>query len=306
MSALNPYSLALLLNEGSFSCVKAANNLGFVSHDHLTRQLSKEWSFTPVVDWATLPQEGRAVLDDSVIAKPHSEKIEGVKWLYDSSQNKSVPGINILLALWVVDEAVYVLDVIFPQDENRHDLTQDLLKRMDEAGLKPTEVLFDAWYAASKTLNLIHRLGWTYVCRIRGNRLFNGQAISSYCFYGAKGRRGRLKGVHHKVQIVKHGDRYLLTNETVFLHTSQTLAERYGERWEIETVFRDLKNVLHLEKCACRNLEAQFNHALCVLEAYLYLRQAFPTLSIQTAQQECLRLYRCPNCRPDLTQLLRA
>ena len=302
---MNPYSLALILNEGSFSCVKAANNLGFVSHDHLTRQLAKEWAFTPVVDWSSLPKEGRAVLDDSTIAKPHSETIEGVKWVWDSSQNKSIPGINMLLALWVAGDEVYVLDVIFPQDENRHDLTQDLLRRMDEAGLKPTEVSFDAWYSASKTLNLIHTLGWTYVCRMRSNRIFNGQAIETHSFNGAQGRIGKLKGVYAQVQIVKHGDRYLVTNEMT-PHTSRSLAERYGERWVVETVFRDLKNVLHLEKCACRNLEAQFNHVLCVLEAYLHLRQAFPAFSIQAAQQEYLRLYRCPNCRPDLTHLVRA
>lgn len=266
---MTPYSLALILNEGSFSCVKAANNLGFVSHDHLTRQLAKEWAFTPVVDWDSLPKEGRAVLDDSTIAKPHSESIEGVKWVWDSSQNKSVPGINMLLALWVVGEEIFVLDMFFPQEENRHDLTQDLLRRMDEAGFKPTEVSFDAWYAASKTLNLIHTLGWTYVCRMRSNRIFNGQAIESHLFQGAQGRIGKLKGVYAQVQIVKHGDRYLVTNEMT-PHTSRSLAERYGERWVVETVFRDLKSVLHLEKCSCRNLEAQFNHVLCVLEAYLY------------------------------------
>jgi len=68
MSVLNPYSLALIMNEGSFSCVKAANSLGFVSHNQLTRQLGKEWGFTPITDWETLPKEGRAVLDDSIQA----------------------------------------------------------------------------------------------------------------------------------------------------------------------------------------------------------------------------------------------
>lgn len=306
MRVLNPYSLAIVITEGRFSCVKASQSLGFVSHDHLTRKLSKEWSFTPITDWESLPKDGRIVIDDSAIAKPHSEAIEGVGWIYDSSEGKVLPGINMLLALWVAVDETFVLEVAFPQGESRHELVQDLLKRMSEAGLKPTEVLFDAWYAASKTLNLIHRLGWKYVCRIKGNRLFNGQPIQSYPFYGAKGRRGRLKEVNHKVQIVKHEDCFLLTNETTFLHTSLTLADAYTNRWVVETVFRDLKTVLHLEKCACRNLEAQFNHALCALEAYLFLRQAFPALSIQAAQQECLRLYRCPNCRPDLTQLLRA
>jgi SRSO17 transposase len=305
MKALNAYSLALILNEGSFSCVKASESLGFVSHDHLTRQLAKDWMPSPVADWSLLPRQGVLVIDDTVVAKPHSKAIDGVKWQYDSSRDKVLPGINLLLFLWVADETVHVLSVQFPGEANRNELVQETLKELKAAGFEPERVLFDAWYAASKTLNLIHSCGWTYVCRIRGNRLFNGQAIETYRFHGAQGRRGKLNGVYSKVQIVKHGDRYLATNELT-THTSLTLAERYGERWVVETVFRDLKSILHLEKCSCRNLEAQFNHALCVLEAYLYLRQAFPAISVQAAQQECLRLYRCPNCRPDLNQLVRA
>lgn len=305
MSEMSAYSLALILNEGSFSCVKASQSLGFVSHDRLTRQLAKEWTTTPIAAWALLPKRGVLVIDDTVIAKPHSREIEGVKWQYASSRDKVLPGINLLLALWVVEGRAYILEPLFPGDENRNELVQDLLKRFKEAGFLPECVLFDAWYAASKTLNLVHTLGWTYVCRIKGNRLFNGQAIDSYAFYGAQGQTGKLKGVYQQVQIAKHGDRYLLTNEMI-PHNSRTLAERYGERWVVETVFRDLKSVLHLEKCSCRNLEAQFNHALSVLEAYLHLRQAFPALSVQAAQQEYLRLYRCPNCRPELTQLVRA
>lgn len=305
MEALNAYSLALILNEGSFSCVKASESLGFVSHDHLTRKLAKDWMPSPVADWGLLPKQGVLVIDDTVVAKPHSKAIDGVKWTYDASKDKVLPGINLLLFLWVTGDTVHVLDVQFPGEANRNELVQDTLRRLKAEGFEPGQVLFDAWYAASKTLNLIHTQGWIYVCRIRGNRLFNGQAIDSHSFYGAQGQTGKLKGVYQQVQIAKHGDRYLLTNEMT-PHTSRSLAERYGERWVVETVFRDLKSILHLEKCSCRNLEAQFNHVLCVLEAYLHLRQAFPALSVQAAQQEYLRLYRCPNCRPDLTQLVRA
>jgi hypothetical protein len=306
MDRVNAYSLALILNEGSFSCVKASQSLGFVSHDQLTRQLSRDWMPSPVADWSILPKKGVLVIDDTVIAKPHSEKIEGVKWQYASSKEKVLPGINLLLAAWVTEgNTVQVLEVFFPGDGNRNTLVQALLQDIQKAGFEPECVLFDAWYAASKTLNLIHSQGWTYVCRIRGNRLFNGKSINDHLFYGAQGKTGKLKGVYQQVQIVKHGDRYLLTNELT-PHTSQTLALRYQERWVIETVFRDLKSVLHLEKCSCRNLEAQFNHVLCVLEAYLYLRKAFPALSIQAAQKECLRRYRCPNCRHNLSQLLPA
>jgi IS4 transposase len=85
-------------------------------------------------------------------------------------------------------------------------------------------------------------------------------------------------------------------------HTSQTLGRLYEERWVIETVFRALKHVLHLEKCLCRNSDAQLNHILCALEAYIYLQRTFPILSPEAAQQQMLHQYRCHNCKPSLTQ----
>jgi hypothetical protein len=163
MERVNVYSLALILNEGSFSCVKASQSLGFVSHDQLTRQLSQEWMHSPVADWSLLPKKGVLVIDDTVIAKPHSKKIEGVKWQYASSKEKVLPGINLLLAAWVTEgNTVHILEFFFPQDGNRNELVQELFRHMRKAGFEPDYVLFDAWYAASKTLNLIHSQGWTY------------------------------------------------------------------------------------------------------------------------------------------------
>jgi hypothetical protein len=145
-----------------------------------------------------------------------------------------MPGINFLLAAGVTEgNTVHVLEVFFPGNGNRNELVQALLQNIQKAGFEPECVLFDAWYAASKTLNLIHSQGWTYVCRIRGNRLFNGKPIQDQMFYGAQGQTGRLKGVYQHVQIVKHDDRYLLTNELT-PHTSRTLASRYQERWVID------------------------------------------------------------------------
>jgi hypothetical protein len=145
-----------------------------------------------------------------------------------------LPGINLLLAAWITEEkTVHILEVFFPRDGNRNELMQELLRNIQQAGFEPDVVLFDAWYATSKTLNVIHAQGWTYVCRIRGNRLFNGKPIQDHSFYGAQGQTGKLKGVYQQVQIVKHDDRYLLTNELV-PHTSRTLAARYQERWVID------------------------------------------------------------------------
>lgn len=223
MEALNVYSLSLILNKGRFSCVKAYQILGFVSHDHLSRQFTKEWMPTSVADWALLPKRGVLVIDDTVIVKPDSQAIEGVKWQYASSKDKVYQA---LICCWPCGW-----------------------------WMKPFTFLKRSFQVMRTAMN----------------------CSKPFC-------------------VAKHGEPYLLTNETVFLHTSQTLAEAYAKRWVVETVFRDLKTVLHLEKCACRNLDAPFNHVLYVLEAYLFLWQAFPSLSVQGVQQEYLRLYRCPNC----------
>lgn len=305
MSNLSPYSLWLILTEGDFSCVKASRTLGFISHDALTRQLNKIFNYSTVIDWDKLPKQGILIADDTVIAKPHSEAIENVLWTYDSAQGKVTPGISLFLALWEVDGTIYPISVSLPGTDNRNDLFRHLIRMLHEKGFEPQRVLFDAWYACSKTLNLLHSIGWTYVSRIKSNRLFNKQPLKEASFLGAKGRCGKLKGVYHQVQIVKHHDRYLVTNELT-PHTSCTLAALYQERWLIETVFRVLKQVLHLEKCSCRSSDSQLSHILCTLEAFIYLKREFPDLSAEAAQQEMLHKYRCQQCRPDLIQLVTA
>lgn len=305
MSTLHPYSLSLILSEGAFSCVKASEVLGFVSHDALTRSLKRTEQYERVIDWEALPKRGVLIFDDTVIGKPHSEKIENVLWTYDSAEKRVTQGISFLLALWIVDGQTHLLSVAFPGTENRNELVRNLIHTLNEQKFEPELVLFDAWYAASETLNLLHQLGWTYVSRIKGNRLFNGQALEKFRFDGARSRTGKMNGVKHRVQVVKHHDRYLLTNELI-PHTSLTLAAVYEKRWVIETVFRALKTLLHLESCACRSSDAQLSHVLCCLEALSYLQREFPNLSPEAARQEMLHRYRCPNCREDLTQLVTA
>lgn len=291
MKYLSPYTLALLLCEGKFSSVKASKTLGFVSQDFLTRQLCKTWEYQAITDWNELPVNGDIVIDDTAVAKPYAKNIANIHWIYDSAEERAVQGYKLLLMLWVSEGKTFVLRVILPGTENLNELVRRSLKEFSEAGLNPRRVLFDNWYAANQTLNLIHSLGWTYVCRLKSNRLFNGHAIKKFSFQGANGKIGRLKDVAHRVQTVKHGGRYLATNELT-PHTSVSLAKVYQGRWVIETMFRDLKQVLHLKKCSSRSLEAQFNHVLACLEAYKYLQKAFPGCSLEAAQQEILRRWR--------------
>jgi IS4 transposase len=67
---------------------------------------------------------------------------------------------------------------------------------------------------------------------------------------------------------------------------SRSLARLYKGRWVIETVFRDLRKVLNLQKCSSRRLRAQENHIKACLLAYRFLKTCYPDKSVESAQQE--------------------
>lgn len=292
METLDKLSLAILLTEGSFSCVKAAKTLGILSHDHLNRELQRPIAYSmPLTALSDLPTHGNLVVDDTVVAKPYATEIEGLGYVWSSSDEKVVMGMSVFLAVWYAENRLYLVQVELPGEHSKHQLFQTLLIQLKEAGCEPHCVYFDCWYACSETLNQIDSMGWRYVTRIKSNRLFAGKALNQHKFWGAASKKGPLKGLKHKVQVVKHNDRYLATN---VLHATTTgeLQGKYQNRWVIETVFRALKSVLHVEKCHCRTLRAQFNHLLAAIRAFEWLRQHFPALGVELAQREFLHQYR--------------
>lgn len=306
MELLIAYIFSLILSEGSFSLTKASRRFVLISHDALTRFLVR-WLFDDFNCWEKLPKKGYIVLDDSVSNKQYSKKIEGVSYQYSSNDEKCLNGLCFILILWVSGNQTFVLDTLIWRKggPTKNELVQAAFRRYQLAGICPSKVLFDAWYAASSTLNLLSSWGWTYLARIKSNRLFNQRHLSEYNFFGANGKYGKLKGVSHSVQIVKHCTRYLVTNDLKPLF-SRSGARLYKERWVIETVFRDLKKVLNLEKCSSRSLQAQENHIKACLLAYRFLKTYYPDKSVESAQQEFIGNHDPDKFKQQLIQLLAA
>lgn len=283
------YIMALLSTEGKFSCLKAAENIEKVSHDKLTRFLSN-FEQKSEVEIKNLPKGGKIVVDDTSLSKMYAKSMEGIRWVYCSTLNKAIKGYTVIKIIYVNGNDIYNLaDIIWDKEQGtKNEIVRKKLTEYYEAGLEPEIVLFDLWYGASETFNLLNDFNWKYLCLSKRNRYFNGKRVDEHKYYGGKSFYGKAKGIGHIVQVAKHCKRYIITNleKPIMSHTGWM---RYAERWIIETIFRDLKSFLHFEQCEARTLKAQKNHIDCCMDVYLFLKKKNRNKSIEASCRDFLQ-----------------
>ena len=101
---ITPYILALLIYQKITSISQMSRFIGTLSHDRLTDLLDSDWNGQTLLNSFTIQLLNRVggylVLDDTVIHKPHSKKLDIFGYIYDHSQHKSVYGIGLVLLIW--------------------------------------------------------------------------------------------------------------------------------------------------------------------------------------------------------------
>ena len=125
---------------------------------------------------------------------------------------------------------------------------------------RPDYVLFDAWYPSRRLLKRISDYGWYFVCRLKKNRRFNGQALRIHRRHPYWAEGGWLTG-GFKVLVVRYGAKYYATNRLTL--TAAEVRRLYRMRAQIEEVIRVCKNQLGLSGCQARSERAQQHHLTC-------------------------------------------
>jgi hypothetical protein len=212
-------------------------------------------------------KRGWLIIDDTVVAKPFSQKLEALSRHWSSSDGCYLTGINCVLLIWTDgDTRVPVAIRIYEKSSGRSklDLAAEMLQQVHRR-LKPhvSYVLFDSWYAATALLKHIRRLGWQWVTRLKSNRQVNGTRVDTFFRY----RYG------HAIVHLSHGEQALVVkHESAFLASSdcsltrQQLRSLYKQRQWIEELFKILKSHLSFESCSARSLTAHRAHLhLCLL-----------------------------------------
>ena len=307
-TALFRTALAAYINGLSFravraSCAKLARlcQLGAVdiSHDALQRLLAcdHDWS-SELLD--RLPallrgKRGWLIIDDTVVAKPYSQKLEMLSRHWSSSDRRYLTGINCVLLIWTDgDTRVPVAMRIYEKSsqESKLDLAVGMLEQVEQALKRHVRyVLFDSWYAATKILKHVRRLGWHWVTRLKSNRQVNGSRIDSFFAYRYGHARVRLSHGEQAL-VVKDNDLFLASSDRRL--TVQQLKGLYKRRQWIEELFKILKSHLSFESCSARSSTAHRAHLHLCLLAFCRLEAERLRLGISTIYRLREFLFNCP------------
>jgi Transposase DDE domain len=258
------YLMALLYFTHITTCSAIADAFDSVSHDRLTRMLQGTWSGHILLDLALRTlftvAGGYLIVDDTVVAKPYARRLGEAAWVWSNKERKVLFGVSVVLLVWTDGQIRIPLAfrVWHKGGASKYDLALELLSyARNRLKCKPAFVLFDSWYPSKKLLKRIRDYGWYFVCQLKKNRVFEGQAVRCYKQQPYWQAVGALTG-GLKVFVVRYRRKYYATNRLTL--TAPEVRALYRKRHEVEEVIRVLKSHLSLESCQVGYKRATAEH----------------------------------------------
>jgi hypothetical protein len=223
---------------------------------------------------------GWLCLDDTVIEKEYSKHISYAGYAWSSKLERSVMGIHVVALYWT-DGTLRIpvgLRLWVPREKTTNyctkvDLALDLITSTDEFCKTCEYIAFDSWYCTNKILRICSILGIHFASQLKKNRIvvFNGRK-TSVSSLSCRFCQVELPG-YGSVLVYRDGahraPRWLINSNAMC--SAREVKKRYDSRWEIEEVFRFMKQNLGLEGCQCRRKTAVQNHVSIVLLAHFVI-----------------------------------
>lgn len=254
------------------------------AHDAFTRLLTR-LEPDPDTLWAESETQvdrtdGVLVVDDSTLDKPYATAIELVTRHWSGKHHAVVKGINLVSLLWTdgdrhipCDYRIY--DKADPRTKNDH--FADMIRAAYARGFRPRCVVFDGWYSSLENLKLVRDCGWTWLTRLKSNRLVNldrqGTRALAETAIAAAGTEVWLPGFGlvkvFGIATPDGGIAYWATNDLSMTDLTRVQFAEFS--WAIEHYHRGIKQCTGVERCQCRTATAQRNHIGLALRAFLRL-----------------------------------
>jgi len=297
------YVTGLILLEKGQSAVRIATVLPGRAHDALNRLLRVlPWSphhlVLSLVRWVQRQMgPGYLCLDDVVVEKPFAKLLTWAGWTYSHSKQGHVFGFHIVLLFWC--NKMLRIPVGFrlwrakregmAPYRTKLELAQSLIANVLRAGLAFEYLTFDLWYNARSFTKWLDAKKIIWVSTLKSNALitYRGRArpVAEWAQqlprHRIAGRTWAWIGTVHlprygivRLVVATNGQGgldYIVSND---LHRrGKVLLHRKRSRWDIETSFRDTKQLAGLGACQCRVPQAMERHVALVLLAFVVLQQ---------------------------------
>lgn len=277
------FTIGLLAYDGKFSYAQGCRAFTGISSYQLKRFIDAEWDENQKleeyikgldIDWST----GWLMGDDTIIEKPYAEKIECVYWQYSSKNKGFIEGISLTVLAWTDGkQTIPIRFMVYEKDKDgnpiktKNEFLEESIEYAKNLDVIPEFVCFDSKFSSKAILNKLHSFGWIYFTQLASNRSFDGQQLKMRRFQPYS-QEGFLKGVGHKVSITKYCKRYYATNATGKSITTKYIVNHYRLRWGIEVLFRDLKQLCHLQDCQGGKANTQKHYVYLCLQAFITLQ----------------------------------
>jgi len=296
------YSLGLILTEGKSTCTKMASFLG-IKHDFLYRFLSKANFLIPVfpklmfaiVDQFNRQKEGWLIIDDTVLSKRFAKMLEGVYSVYNSALGRSEKGFTLVVIAWSNGQVTIPLKFLCHFHKNlvgetyktKSKLAKHLILDCKDK-VSFSYLLIDGHYTTNFLMDWLIKHDIKFVGKFPKNRIIKTKSgektqVSKHSNLKLiRNRRSKqIKAefagmlLHFSTHKQKKSDgvftfTYIVSNINV--EAKQYLL-MYKQRWNIETMFRTMKQSLGLSQCASRNLQKQYVHIYSVFFSYSFLQE---------------------------------
>lgn len=315
------YCQFLLSTQTNYTLTYFADHAEELSHDAVNRYLRDE-KLTPRLVWETVQADlvpstqGYVAFDDTVLDKNHAFAIELVRRQYSGNAHGIIKGIGVVTCLyinpeldrfWIIDYRIYAPD---GDGKSKLDHVREMLvNAVSDKGLWFGTVLMDTWYAERKLMMLIERLGKLYYCPLKSNRrvdesdgVLPHQRIDALEWSELDEQQGKLIHIKdfpkgHRVKLFRL---VLSTERTDFVATNDLSQDSAhdtqdvcDQRWKIEQLHREVKQVTGIERCQCRKARIQRNHIACAFLVWIRLHQVAhqTTRSIYKVKSDLLSDY---------------
>lgn len=187
------YLTGLIICEKKATSTKIASEIGYVSHDTLTRTLIRGRRILGLlsillINWCLSQTIGYLIIDDVLVPKRYARQIQGVYNEFDHADNERLKGMRIVMLLWCngnlripvawaiwhkekkfflgrtakgipkyrhTGECLLQINGQILQYKTKNQIALELLEDVLSRGLKAEYITFDNWYASRNNLQMI-------------------------------------------------------------------------------------------------------------------------------------------------------